>query len=49
MALRDVKQFDTKQMIQLKDNLESGASQKQVANLQRAQEHLAESKPKSNF
>ncbi len=49
MALRDVKPFDKMQMGKLQENLKKGATLEQVANLERAQEHVAKANPKSNF
>jgi hypothetical protein len=49
MALRDVKPFDKMQMVKLQDNLKAGATPEQIANLKRAQEHVAKANPKSNF
>lgn len=49
MALRDVKAFDTEQMTLLKVNMERGASEKQIKNLKKAQEHVANATVKRNF
>ncbi len=49
MALRDVKPFDKMQMGRLQENLKAGATPDQIANLERAQEHVAKANPKSNF
>ncbi|MGY5149581.1 MAG: hypothetical protein ACW9W3_05920 [Candidatus Nitrosopumilus sp. bin_68KS] len=49
MALRDVKPFDEMQMGQLRENMRAGATPEQVANLERAKEHVTKANPKSNF
>jgi len=49
MTLREVKPFDTKQWDQLQENLKAGATSKQVANLERAQEHVTNAKVTRNY
>lgn len=49
MALRDVKAFDTDQMTQLKENMKRGASEIQIANLKKAEDHVAKAKVTRNF
>ncbi len=49
MALRDVKPFDKMQTRKLQENLKTGATPEQMANLKRAQEHVEKANPKSNF
>lgn len=49
MALRDVKAFDTPQMEQLNKNMNRGPTEKQVKNLELAQEHVAKAKVTRNF
>lgn len=49
MPLREVKPFDIHQMKQLKENMKRGPTEKQVENLQRAQEHIDKANVSRNF
>jgi len=49
MALRDVKAFDVAQMAQLQTNMKRGATDKQIENLKKAQEHVSKAKVTRNF